>query len=161
MINTPGKHRTFVRGFGDLFLTNRQTYVRQDSLLQRFAKRIKAFEVSYPTVFVVLPTYCFVVVRYILSPTQYSKEYLRPASLLIPLFFYVCISVSCVPAFKAQPSSNTYSYFYLCRASASYLLVGSYPTTSERKDSNLQSGSRCCFPCTRHFYQLSYVPKPP
>ena len=32
---------------------------------------------------------------------------------------------------------------------------------SERKDSNLQSGSRCCFPCTRHFYQLSYVPKPP
>lgn len=32
---------------------------------------------------------------------------------------------------------------------------------SERKDSNLQSGSRCCFPCTRHFYQLRYVPKPP
>lgn len=34
-------------------------------------------------------------------------------------------------------------------------------TPSERKDSNLQSGSRCCFPCIRHFYQLSYVPKPP
>lgn len=32
---------------------------------------------------------------------------------------------------------------------------------SERKDSNLQSGSHCCFPCTRHFYQLSYVQKPP
>nr|DAQ14085.1 MAG TPA: hypothetical protein [Bacteriophage sp.] len=25
--STPGKHRTFFRGFGDLFLTNRQTYI--------------------------------------------------------------------------------------------------------------------------------------
>nr|DAO05086.1 MAG TPA: hypothetical protein [Bacteriophage sp.] len=27
-INTPGKHRTFVRGFGDHILTNRQTYIK-------------------------------------------------------------------------------------------------------------------------------------
>ena len=145
----------------------------QDSLLQRFIKRIKAFEVSYPTVFVVLPTYCFVVVRYILSPTQYSEEYLRPASLLIPLFFYVCISVSCAPAFKAWPSSNTYSYFYLCRASASYLLVGSYPTTWGREELNLQclplgnwftvscnTANRCRFPetATRRLAIIFIVP---
>lgn len=93
-----------------------------------------------------------------LEPTAYALEghcsfHLR----YIPM----CVSISCMPTFKALTQRNTYGYFYFRRASASYLLVGSDPTTSERKDSNLQSGSRCCFPCTRHFYQLSYVPKPP
>ena len=93
-----------------------------------------------------------------LEPTAYALEghcsfHLR--------YIPICVSISCMPTFKALTQRNTYGYFYFCRASASYLLVGSYPTTSERKDSNLQSGSRCCFPCTRHFYQLSYVPKPP
>ena len=34
-----------------------------------------------------------------------------------------------MPTFKALTQRNTYSYFYFRRASASYLLVGSYPTT--------------------------------
>lgn len=46
--------------------------------------------------------------------------------------------MSCVPAFKAWPSSNTYSYFYLRRVSASYLLIGSYPTAWGRAELNLQ-----------------------
>lgn len=33
-----------------------------------------------------------------------------------------------MPTFKALTQRNTYSYFYFRRASASYLLVGSYPT---------------------------------
>ena len=60
-----------------------------------------------------------------LEPTAYALEghcsfHLR----YIPM----CVSVSCMPTFKARTPSNTYGYFYFRRASASYLLVGSYPT---------------------------------
>lgn len=130
----------------------------------------------------------------------------------------MCVSISCMPTFKALTQRNTYGYFFnvghppvtyvlswerpnpvgkrgieLPRFTAWELIysqlqhrqslplsrnartphsISLYATAlriqyqissapSERKDSNLQSGSRCCFPCTRHFYQLSYVPKPP
>jgi hypothetical protein len=41
----------------------------------------------------------------------------------------MCVSISCMPTFKALTQRNTYGYFYFCRTSASYLLVGSDPTT--------------------------------
>ena len=61
-----------------------------------------------------------------LEPTAYALEghcsfHLR----YIPM----CVSISCMPTFKALTQRNTYGYFYFRRASASYLLVGSDPTT--------------------------------
>ena len=61
-----------------------------------------------------------------LEPTAYALEghcsfHLR----YIPM----CVSISCMPTFKAMTHRNTYGYFYFRRASASYLLVGSDPTT--------------------------------
>ena len=41
----------------------------------------------------------------------------------------MCVSISCIPTFKVLVQRNTYGYFYFRRASASYLLVWSYPTT--------------------------------
>lgn len=60
-----------------------------------------------------------------LEPTAYALEghcsfHLR----YIPM----CVSISCMPTFKALTQRNTYGYFYFRRASASYLLVGSDPT---------------------------------
>ena len=60
-----------------------------------------------------------------LEPTAYALEghcsfHLR----YIPM----CVSISCMPTFKALTQHNTYGYFYFRRASASYLLVGSDPT---------------------------------
>ena len=60
-----------------------------------------------------------------LEPTAYTLEghcsfHLR----YIPM----CVSISCMPTFKALTQRNTYGYFYFRRASASYLLVGSDPT---------------------------------
>lgn len=61
-----------------------------------------------------------------LEPTAYALEghcsfHLR----YIPM----CVSISCMPTFKALTQRNTYGYFYFCRASASYLLVWSDQTT--------------------------------
>ena len=55
-----------------------------------------------------------------LEPTAYALEghcsfHLR----YIPM----CVSISCMPTFKALTQRNTYGYFYFCRASASYLRV--------------------------------------
>lgn len=47
-----------------------------------------------------------------------------------------------MPTFKAITYSITYGYFYFRRASASFLLVGSYPTSWGKKDSNFR-----CFQC--------------
>lgn len=60
-----------------------------------------------------------------LEPTAYALEghcsfHLR----YIPM----CVSISCMPTFKALTQRNTYGYFYFRRASASYLLVRSDPT---------------------------------
>ena len=61
-----------------------------------------------------------------LEPTAYALEGHRSFHLrYIPM----CVSISCMPTFKALTQRNTYGYFYFRRASASYLLVGSYPTT--------------------------------
>lgn len=70
-----------------------------------------------------------------LEPTAYALEehcsfHLR----YIPM----CVSISCMPTFKALTQRNTYGYFYFRRESASYLLVGSYPTPWGKKESNLR-----------------------
>ena len=56
----------------------------------------------------------------------------------LPLIYVpLCVSISRVPAFKALTQCITYDYFYFRRASASYLLVGRYPTTWRREELNL------------------------
>lgn len=55
-----------------------------------------------------------------LEPTAYALEghcsfHLR----YIPM----CVSISCMPTFKALTQRNTYGYFYFRRASASYLRI--------------------------------------
>lgn len=50
----------------------------------------------------------------------------------------MCVSISCMPTFKALTQRNTYGYFYFRRASASYLLAGCDPTSWGKKESNLR-----------------------
>ena len=78
----------------------------------------------------------------------------------LPLSYVpLCVSISRVPAFKALIQCITYDYFYFRRASASYLLVGRYPTSWGREELNLQclprgngftvrrnTANRCRFP---------------
>ena len=78
----------------------------------------------------------------------------------LPLSYVpLCVSISRMPAFKALTQRNTYGYFYFRRASASYLLVGRYPTSWGREELNLHclphrngftvscnTANRCRFP---------------
>lgn len=50
----------------------------------------------------------------------------------------MCVSISCMPTFKALTQRNTYGYFYFRRTSASYLLAGCDPTSWGKKESNLR-----------------------
>lgn len=78
-----------------------------------------------------------------------------------------------MPTFKNWTPVNTHSCFYLRRASAGFLLVGSYPTTWGREELNLQclplgnaftvrcnTTNRCRFPitATRRLAIMFFVP---
>lgn len=86
------------------------------------------------------PPFCY------LAYSDYSKwkvpESNRPHGLLVHLTVIASLRYTFPYAFPCSASLTEHGDFYLRRASASYLLVGSYPTTSERKDSNLRLQAR-------------------
>lgn len=61
----------------------------------------------------------------------------RPHGLLVHLTVIASLRYTFPCAFPCSASEVEHGVFYLRRASASYLLVGSYPTTWGREESNL------------------------
>ena len=62
----------------------------------------------------------------------------RPHGLLVHLTVIASLRYTFPCAFPCSSSEVEHGFFYLRRASASYLLVGSYPTTWGREELNLQ-----------------------
>lgn len=79
----------------------------------------------------------------------------RPHGLLVHLTVIASLRYTFPYAFPCSASEAKHGDFYLRRASASHLLVGSYPTTSERQESNPRHSLLLLL------FQLRYVPKPP
>lgn len=101
-----------------------------------------------------------------LAYSDYSKwkvpESNRPHGLLVHLTIIAALRYTFPCAFPYSTSEVEHDVFYLRRASASYLLVGSYPTTWGREELNLQclplgngftarrnTANRCRFPKMR------------